>query len=452
MRTSHKALRLCLSPGLLGWSLLGLALSPYFIAHKVRRYLKYRKIDEINPERWLSGIVQHSPEPKLDGPRVALVGASDGELVIMRQIAGALTELRPRVQLAWTLRDAKTISDVRQTHPDWELSYWPFDFFYPVMRYLAEVKPDVMILTERYRFPVLVVGAALSGTHVVLLNSRIKRTPLDRWLLKHVRTVMVRTQQEADWAKEFISANTNLVVTGDIKLELRKAELGAVREKDLEDWLKPDAENALMASGSTDSLAEDKWVMEAFMKARERRPMRLMIAPRRVERRDELAQLAKSLGLKVRVRSGPYGPAVEPGEEDILILDTMGELAVAYKHCKAAYVGGAWDGMGHNVTEPVAWGVPVAYGRRRGHFRALQLLCESHGVGYRVGESGLLADFFVKFANDPVASEDARNRCEALAIEQSGAFRKTVNEVVRVIDLVGADVPVTAPATAASGE
>lgn len=320
------------------------------------------------------------------------------------------------------------------------------------MRYLAEVKPDVMILTERYRFPVLLVAASLCGTHVVLLNSRIKKTPLDKWLLKHVRTVMVRSQQEADWARDYTSSNTNLVVTGDIKLELRKADLGAVRERDLEEWLKPDAEKALMASGSTDSLAEDKWVMEAFLKARERRPMRLMIAPRRVERRDELAQLAKSLGLSVRVRSGPYGPSVEPGKEDVLILDTMGELAVAYRHCKAAYVGGAWDGMGHNVTEPVAWGVPVAYGRRRGHFRALQLLCESHGVGYRVGDAGLLADFFVKFANDPVASEDARNRCEALAIEQSGAFRKTVNEVVRVIDLVGQEVPVTAPASAASGE
>ena len=58
----------------------------------------------------------------------------------------------------------------------------------------------------------------------------------------------------------------------------------------------------------------------------------------------------------------PAGP--EPwAATDILLLDTLGELAAAYAEGTLALVGGgwAWSG-GHNPLEPVRWGVPTLIG------------------------------------------------------------------------------------------
>jgi 3-deoxy-D-manno-octulosonic-acid transferase len=59
-------------------------------------------------------------------------------------------------------------------------------------------------------------------------------------------------------------------------------------------------------------------------------------------------------------------------ETDILLLDTLGELASAYGEGTLALVGGgwAWNG-GHNPMEPVSWGLPTLLGPGYDNFRDL---------------------------------------------------------------------------------
>jgi 3-deoxy-D-manno-octulosonic-acid transferase len=431
MRPATCANRLWLSFSLLAWALLCVAIAPYLMIHKVRRYLKHRKGEEIDSSRWHIDVL--GPRTDTAGTKIAFVGASDGEFLIMRQVAESLLVSRPSLEIAYTLRDRKTVSMILESHPNHEVSYWPFDFIIPVANYLRKVRPDVLVLTERYRFPTLVVGAALCGVKVILVNGRLKRGLLDRWVLRHVHTVLVRGEDDATWANTVCDMMAPANAVGDIKLELKRSELSHEHASDLANWLCPDSEVPLVASGSTDSLAEDAWVLDAFLYARETQPMRLLIAPRQVERSEELIEMLTGQGLRVRSRSG-YGSEMTPGEEDVLVLDTMGELSHVYGHVTAAYVGGSWDGMGHNVAEPVSWGVPVAYGMRRGHFEEIQLLCEKHEVGFRVGDSAQLGHFFSTFAADASIAETTRERCEALERERSGAFHKTVSEILRALD------------------
>jgi 3-deoxy-D-manno-octulosonic-acid transferase len=184
----------------------------------------------------------------------------------------------------------------------------------------------------------------------------------------------------------------------------------------------------LLVAGSTDSADEERFVLRSFLKAREQLPCRLLIAPRRTERRAELVALAEEFGLRASLRSRPADNA------DLLILDTLGELAHVYQYGRAAYVGGAWDGMGHNVTEPVVWGVPVAYGIRRGHFAALQKLCEEYGVGFRVADDSDLAEFWRMVLGSPERQAELREACQSLIVRQSGSFEATLAGIVRAVE------------------
>jgi 3-deoxy-D-manno-octulosonic-acid transferase len=119
-----------------------------------------------------------------------------------------------------------------------------------------------------------------------------------------------------------------------------------------------------------------------------------------------------------------------------MLLDTLGELTTAYGACAAAYVGGSYtEGKGgHNVMEPLLSRVPVAYGRVRGHFEALQRLCEQHGVSARIADADELAAFFTLHLTD--ADERERVGAEGRRVIEAsrGAVARTVDMLLPLLD------------------
>ena len=90
---------------------------------------------------------------------------------------------------------------------------------------------------------------------------------------------------------------------------------------------------------------------------------RLVLAPRRPERFDEVAALLRRAGLRFWRRSAARAGDTWPTDAQILLLDTLGELAGLYAGARVAFVGGTLAPRGgHNVLEPAAFGVPVIFG------------------------------------------------------------------------------------------
>ncbi|MCI5126378.1 MAG: hypothetical protein D3925_18355, partial [Candidatus Electrothrix sp. AR5] len=88
----------------------------------------------------------------------------------------------------------------------------------------------------------------------------------------------------------------------------------------------------------------------------------LVLAPRDINRGQELVDLAHSFGLEAGRRScGEHKEQVLKGR--VLILDTLGELALCYSQAEFAFVGGSLVSQGgHNPIEPAIHGVPVLFG------------------------------------------------------------------------------------------
>ena len=77
-------------------------------------------------------------------------------------------------------------------------------------------------------------------------------------------------------------------------------------------------------------------------------------------------------------------------EKQVLVLDCIGKLALAYQYGKIAHVGGGFGSGLHNILEAAAFGVPVTFGPEYEKFPEAALFIKS-GVGISVENQTELA-------------------------------------------------------------
>ncbi|MCH7945063.1 MAG: hypothetical protein IIC73_03490, partial [Armatimonadetes bacterium] len=355
---------------LLIWSVLVVLWAPFGLIHRLRRSLFRSKHDPYIRARWTAELQTPEVTAKLlqqKGQHVVLVSASLGELLITDKITRAIRADRPAAKVTWAIRDRQTLEHTKKMHPGQSVVYWPYDWIVPVVRWLKATRPDVLVMVERYRFPMFVRATRRYGAHVVLVNGRCKlrkfffaaARPYFRWLFSSYSSVFFQHEEYVENARPLMGEGTNVAVTGDIKFDLSHIRIEPEKAVAVDQWISSAGDVPVLAVGSTDCEEEERFVIEAFLAVRKTRDVRLMIAPRRPARTDAVVKLLESHGLTVSRRSRMDGPA------DVYVLDTLGELSYAYKFATAAYVGGSLVGMGHNVIEPLEWGIPVSYGPNR---------------------------------------------------------------------------------------
>lgn len=165
-------------------------------------------------------------------------------------------------------------------------------------------------------------------------------------------------------------------------------------------------------------------VLSAFLAARRATTnLRLVIAPRHLERAADAADLLTHAGLKIT----RWSDAPENGRE-ALVLDEMGVLPSFYTLARAAFVGGTLVKVGgHNLLEPASAGVPVLFGPYTNHIeRPAALLAAPGGGGRRVRDAVELAKRLSEFAQDAKAASSAGASARKVAAGLRGAVARTL--------------------------
>jgi 3-deoxy-D-manno-octulosonic-acid transferase len=130
--------------------------------------------------------------------------------------------------------------------------------------------------------------------------------------------------------------------------------------------------------------------------------VRLIVAPRRPDAVDAVAAESRRRGWTTWLRSAGAPPAAWR----VLILDTFGELRLAYALAGVAVVGGGFGrNGGHNPCEPLLAGTPVLIGPHFDHFAS-----EAASLRAAAPECVVIdRDHLAKRASELVA-DDARRR------------------------------------------
>jgi 3-deoxy-D-manno-octulosonic-acid transferase len=371
-------------------------------------------------------------------------GASVGEARLIGALARELRDRRPGLPLAVSAVTATGRAQLPRPPAVDAAFFLPLDFPSIQRRAFDAIRPSMIVLVETELWPNLLAEAERRRIPVVAVNGRLapERVARYRWLsglygplLRGLAAVGAAGLDDAQrFAAVGVSARS-IEVTGNLKFDL-PAPAGTgetLRARFGLDPIRP-----IVAAGSTGE-GEDRLVLEAFGAARRDLPdLLLLLAPRHPVRFDSAAGEASRRGFVVsRASRGPAAP-----DTDVLLLDTIGELASLYAIASSAFVGGSLVPVGgHNLLEPLAAGVPVLYGPYTDHVGEIAAALDRSGAGLRVADADALGRAFANLAQNP--DERARRiACGRAFLEANrGAVRRSADLVLAVSDRPRSDRP-----------
>jgi 3-deoxy-D-manno-octulosonic-acid transferase len=360
---------------------------------------------------------------------------SVGEVLAVRGLVESLKRRFPgrRVFLSTTTVTGNAVA--RQGGVGDGLFFAPFDWPGPVRRALEAVDPALLVLVETELWPNLIHEARRRGTRVALVNGRISPRSFPRYrrlrgllrdVLAEVDLFLMQGEAHARRVREMGAPADRVRVLGNLKYDAPVAVSGAPAAA------ASDEGRPLWVAGST-AAGEEALVLEAFRRAREQVPgLRLLLAPRHPERFDAVAALVAAAGFECARRSRLAGGPWRGGE--VLLLDTMGELAAAYAAATVVFVGGSLvPAGGHNVLEPAAQARAIVVGPHMQNFQEIADDFRAEGALLAVRSAGELADAVVALVQDQGRRAEMGRKAQALLERHRGAVDATVSALTGLV-------------------
>jgi len=363
---------------------------------------------------------------------------SVGEVLTARPLISDLKRRYPNLRMFLSTTTMAGQQLARRSVQDVDaVFYFPFDLGFVVRRTLDLVRPKLFIMMETEIWPNLLRECRARGIKTAVVNGRLSARsfpryrmirPMMRRVLDHIDRFLVQSEESARRFIDLGADPARVVVTGSLKfdsLELSSTALQARARDRVLRYFRVPASRPVIVAGST-MKGEEIAVLRAFRKVRTTAPNTLLVlAARNPERFGEAEQLARQEGWKVARRSDLAIDA-EP-RVDVVVLDTIGELATIYQIATVVFVGGSLVATGgHNVLEPAVFGKPIVFGPHMQNFLEIAEAFVSNGAGVQLADDTQLEEAFLQLMGDPVRRARLGAAARALVEANRGANDKSV--------------------------
>lgn len=364
---------------------------------------------------------------------------SVGEVLAVRCLVPGLRAAYPkhRLLLSTTTTTGQQVAREFESAIDGTF-FFPFDFTPYVARALDRVTPDLVVIVETELWPNLLRACRRRGVKTMLVNGRLSTRSYQGYRL--VRPFMKRVLSDLDqvcvqseaWAQRFVTLGVKperLTVTGSLKFDvLDLATTGTnlhMGDRVLPIFRRLTEGRPVLIAAST-LRGEEEPVLQAFTRIREvTTDAVLVIAPRHPERFVEAWRIAAAHGYDVARRT----ELAVDGElhADVVILDTIGELARLYQLATLVFVGGSLvPAGGHNFLEPAVFGKAVVFGQHMENFGEIARRFVECDAAWQVRTERDLEEALVVLMADPVRRASLGAAARALVDANRGAKRRTL--------------------------
>jgi 3-deoxy-D-manno-octulosonic-acid transferase len=231
--------------------------------------------------------------------------------------------------------------------------------------------------------------------------------------LVHADKILVQTPADADRFRALGAPAERVIVTGNTKFDLDDSP--APLRPALDNFAR---DRPVLLAGST-APGEERMVLEAYRNLLGRFPnLALAVAPRHLDRVSAVEDDLRESGL-------PYVKASDEtitlGNQNVLLIDTMGELRGFYYRAVIAFVGGSMNPPrgGQSMAEPAAAAIPILFGPHHENQRQIAEALLEAGGAVVVNDGGEIETQCAAWlANEPArraAGQAARRVIEHLA-------------------------------------
>ena len=376
-------------------------------------------------------------------PSIWVHAVSVGEVLAVRPLVSSLRERDPQLRLFLSTTTLAGQQLARKTVQEADgVFYFPFDFAFVVRRVLDVVRPRLFVMVEGEIWPHVLRECGRRGVKTVVVNGRVSARSFPRYRL--IRPLFARVlagidrfcMQSEESARRILALGADparVTVTGSLKFDAAAlpADIARGRDRVLR-FFRVARDRTVIVAGST-MRGEELPVLRAFRRVKAVAPQALLVlAPRHVERFEEALGLAREEGFSAIRRSDLYIDA-EP-RADVVVLDTIGELAQVYQLATIAFVGGSLvETGGHNILEPAVFGRPLVFGPHMTNFAEIAAEFLAQDAAVQVSSARHLEETLVSLLGDPVRRARLGAAARALVDANRGARDRTLAAIARLL-------------------
>ena len=357
--------------------------------------------------------------------------ASVGEVMASEPLIKKLKEKHPDKKIVLS-----TMTDTgRKTAKKLDLAtviYFPLDLKWIVKRSLKIINPDLIILIETELWPNFIREAKKINAKIMVASGRISDNSIKSY--KYLKPLLQKTLTQIDYfsmqtnddKKRImeLGAPSNLVtVEGNIKFD-RDFNDSNLTVEEIREKFKIEKNQIVVVAGSTHN-NEEKKLISVYNKLKNKYPdLVFLIAPRYIDRSKKINELYKKNNIKTKLRTEVSN---RKQDEDLIIVNTLGELVDLYKIADLVFVGGSLiEKGGHNILEPAAQKSAVFFGPYMFNFKKDTKYFLKNDAAVQVNDENELAKKMIELLDNRKKLEKMSIKAKNLVKKNKGASRNNI--------------------------
>ncbi len=397
----------------------------------------------LTSKRFRAGLSQRLgcvPMRKGQGPCFWVHASSVGEVLTAKALVNEINGTFPGYDIVVTTFTDTGFSVAKKNFKEKEIFYFPLDLSWIVKKVFNNIKPTCIILIELEIWPNFLITATQQGIPVVVMNGRISERSVKaykalsfvsrnfaRALTSPHNLYCARTNADVESFHELGITDDRIPKTGTMKYDNISTQQDETITNRFVRLFNIENDCPVIVGGSTHE-GEEAALLRVYKTLRQEiSNLRLILAPRHIERTKDVAKLIKDMGLSC-IQKTHLDKGGIPNNEAVILIDTVGDLAKIYPLASCVFVGKSlFANGGQNVMEPAGMGVPVVCGPNMHNFKEeMQLLLDSQAVKVVNDEQGLL-NTIQDFLENPKAAKEMGQRAKKVIIENKGATKRNVS-------------------------
>ncbi len=370
--------------------------------------------------------------PQLGDKVIMYHGVSVGEVIALENLIKKTKEIFPDYKIVVTT-GTKTGQEI--AHKKYDniadfITYFPFDATLCVTLFLKKIRPSVVLIAETELWPTFSAYCKKRNIPLFVINGRISDSTFKSYrmlkgffkeLFKNYTEVLTQSEEDKEKFIKIGSPAEKTHVMKNLKFDVKRIDADIEIGK---------GTSRIIIAGSTHK-GEDEIILSAFKKLKQEfADIKLLLAPRHLTRVNNIKELAEKTALPYGLRSQNNTFA----DNEIVILDTLGELSKMYQICDFAFIGGSFNKTGgHNPLEAVVYNKPVISGPSIHNFRDIYWILSRTKAGKVVKTPQELTDYMHKLLSDKEFYIQSCNDCKTVFASQQGAMEYVIEKLKKLL-------------------
>lgn len=314
--------------------------------------------------------------------------------------------------------------------------YLPLDLSFIVKRVVKTIRPKAILIAETEVWPNLITYLKSYGAKIILFNGRISKnsfrryrliTPILRRILGKFDLLLMQSKADADKIVSLGASADKVKITGNLKYDAAflKCEHRKLNTSELRRRFNLGEEDLLLIAGSTHP-GEEEILLRCYRGLIDEYPyLRLLIAPRHIERAGEIAKLVKRQGLEPFLISQLKDLDRRIRKDEVLILDIMGILFEVYSTGEIIFVGGSLVKKGgQNPLEPARHSKAIIFGPYVYNFRDITDGLLANEAAILINDETELKESIKGLLDSPDARRAMGERAKATVFSNIGVAKR----------------------------